>query len=174
MAASGCGYDSLSLRRFRFCPGCVDEGELWSTSRAKRWFPHGGGWNPKSQSKMDEHPKMNGILTRVAQCFWAIPRMFTCRWVAQASHLSRFAQLDYKDLSWAKQPAPLRDYTISTNLGCVFIVCWLCFSHIFLVVKTRNQPKSWDISSMYVSDHPVYIIPVVSNPHVVCVWKIPL
>jgi hypothetical protein len=50
----------------------------------------------------------------------------------------------------------------------------LCFSHIFLVVKTRNQPKSWDISSMYVSDHPVYIIPVVSNPHVVCVWKIPL
>lgn len=23
-----CGYDSLSLRRFRFCPGCVDEGLL--------------------------------------------------------------------------------------------------------------------------------------------------
>ena len=69
------------------------------------------------------------------------PQMFACRWVAQASHLSRFAQLDYKDLSWAKQPAPLRDYTISTNLG-VFFNCLLIVLYWGLKPETSQSHES--------------------------------
>lgn len=173
MAASGCGYDSLSLRRFRFCPGCVDEGELWSASRGKRWFPHGGGWNPKSQSKMDEHPKMNGIFTRVAQCFWAIPK---CLLVAGWLKHHTFQGL----LSWITRIYPGQNNQLP--LGTIpSAQTWVFFFNCLLIVlfwglkpETSQSHESWDISSMYVSDHPVYIIPVVSHPHVVCVWKIPL
>ena len=139
MAASGCGYDSLSLRRFRFCPGCVDEGELWSASRGKRWFPHGGGWNPKSQSKMDEHPKMNGIFTRVAQCFWAIPK---CLLVAGWLKHHTFQGL----LSWITRIYPGQNNQLP--LGTIpSAQTWVFFFKLFvdcafLGVKTRNQPES--------------------------------